>query len=98
MESEVGGVVERSNRAEVRNPLLSLVSASRLQALPKESREALRDLLLDLRRDAHKKAEHSWKARKGPLAVYWRCVGVYAGHISRLLRDAREAPAAKRSA
>jgi hypothetical protein len=79
--------VSRSNRAEVRNPLLMLVSAELLQALPKDSRDALRALLMDLRRSAHEKAEHSWKTRKGPLALYWRCVAVYAGHISRLLRD-----------
>lgn len=79
--------VQRSNQAEVRNPLLMLVSAKRLQALPKDSRDALRALLMELRRAAHEKAEHSWRTRKGPLALYWRCVAVYAGHISRLLRD-----------
>lgn len=79
--------VSRSNRAEVRNPLLTLVSSKQLQALPKDSRAALRALLLDLRRAAHEKAEHSWRTRKGPQALYWRCVAVYAGHISRLLRD-----------
>ena len=84
-EDDVG--VERSNKAEVRNPLLALVSAERLQGLPKESRDALRALLLELRASAHEKAEHSWRKRKGPLAVYWRCVAVYAGHISRLVRD-----------
>jgi hypothetical protein len=87
--------VERSNKAEVRNPLLALVSARKLQALPKESRDALRALLLELRASAHEKAEHSWRKRKGPLAVYWRCVAVYAGHISRLLRDPQPQKAAR---
>lgn len=82
----VGQPVPRSSRPEVRNPMLALPSAGRLLQLDAPVRKLLRDLLLDLRREAHERAEASWKARKGPMAVYFRCVAVYAGHIARLLR------------
>ena len=50
------------------------------------ARRALRLALLDLRRDAQHRAEHQWRRHKGPMACYWRAVGVYAGHIARALR------------
>jgi hypothetical protein len=77
----------RSSRPEVRNPLLALPAAGRLRELNAPSRAALRVVLEDLRRDAHARAEASWRKRKAPQAVYWRAVGVYAGHLSRVLRD-----------
>ena len=77
---------ERSAAAEVRNPLLRLPAAQRLLELPADTREILAEILLDLSRDAHARAEVSWKSRKGPMALYWRCVGVYARHFSRLVR------------
>lgn len=80
----------RSLRPEVRNPVLALPAARRLAALDPASRAALRAVLEDLRRDAHARAETSWKRRKGPLAMYWRAVGVYAGHLSRVLRDRKD--------
>lgn len=78
---------ERSVSAEVRNPLLKLKAATKLKSLSPEVRAALRAVLMELRAEAHAKAEASWKARKGPMAVYFRAVAVYAGHIARLLRD-----------
>jgi hypothetical protein len=77
----------RSNRPEVRNPVLALPSARRLHQLDPASRAALRAVLEDLRRDAHPRAETHWRARKGWSAAYWRAVGVYSGHLSRALRD-----------
>jgi hypothetical protein len=77
----------RSSRPEVRNPVLALPAARRLRELDAPSRAALRAVLEDLRRDAHARAEKSWRARKGLLGAYWRAVGVYAGHLSRALRD-----------
>lgn len=78
---------QRSVSAEVRNPLLSLKASERLKSLSPEVRKALRALLMELRAEAHAKAEASWLKRKGPMAVYFRAVAVYAGHIARLLRD-----------
>ncbi|MEI9995157.1 MAG: hypothetical protein WDM91_11220 [Rhizomicrobium sp.] len=68
------------------NPLAHLPAAKGLLALPPEVRGALRQLLLDLRIDAAARAQHSWKKNKGPMAVYWKAVSVYAGWIARLLR------------
>jgi hypothetical protein len=78
---------QRSVSAEVRNPLLGLQAAEGLKSLSPEVRQALRALLMELRAEAHAKAEASWLKRKGPMAVYFRAVAVYAGHIARLLRD-----------
>lgn len=79
--------VARSNRTDVRNPVSKLPGVARLRALSPQQRAALREILMDIRKDAHANAEKCWKFRKGPLAVYWRAVGVYSGHIARLLRD-----------
>lgn len=77
---------ERSSTPVVRNPLLALPSMAKLQALDPASREALRGLLMELRADAHRQAERSWRKHKGPMAAYWKAVAVYAGHIARALR------------
>ncbi len=79
-------MVERSNRREVRNPVLALPSIQRLQDLPPEAREAVRDLLGDLVIDARERAQASWIKNKGPMAAYWKAVGAYAHHIKRALR------------
>lgn len=84
----------RSNSAEVRNPLLALPSAQRLQQLPPEVRELLRDILMEIRVDANIKAEASWRKSKGPIACYWRAVSTYALHLARVLRPRRAPPAA----
>ncbi|HUD30171.1 hypothetical protein HJG53_16270 [Sphingomonas sp. ID1715] len=75
----------RSNRAEVRNPILTLPAVARLRALDPETRGMLRDLLLELQQDARERAEASWRSRKPPLAAYWAACGVYAGHIARAI-------------
>ena len=76
----------RSNRPDVRNPLLALPSAEAIRALPDATRAALRALLLDIRRDAQARAETCWKRHKAPMAAYWKAVAVYAGHTARLAR------------
>ena len=58
----------------------------RFGALPAPAREALRGALLDLRKDAARRAQHQWRRNKGPMALYWKVVSVYAGHIARALR------------
>jgi hypothetical protein len=77
----------RSNRADVRNPLLALPAMTRLRALPMPVREALRALLLDLSDDARARADKCWRTRKAPMAVYWKVVAVYARHTARALRS-----------
>jgi len=76
----------RSNRADVRNPILLLPSAQRLAELDPATRAELRSLLLELRADAQKRAEDCWRRHKAPMAAYWKAVACYAGHISRTLR------------
>jgi hypothetical protein len=75
----------RSNRIDVRNPILALPAAVDLQALPTESREALRRLLLSLADDAGARAQKCWRTHKAPMAVYWKAVAVYAKHIARAI-------------
>jgi hypothetical protein len=79
-------VVVRSNRAGVRNPVLSLPGASKLQDLPADSQAALRAVLMDISADAARRAEQSWRKHKGPMAAYWKAVSVYAKHTARALR------------
>ena len=40
-------------------------------------------------RDAAVRAEQSWRKKKGPMAVYWKAVSVYAKHIGRALKGSR---------
>lgn len=75
----------RSSRAEVKNPLLKLGSAEQIRNLPPETRLALAVLLRDLSRDARQRADRSWRQNKAPMAVYWKAVSVYAGHLGRVL-------------
>ena len=58
----------------------------RFRCLPQDSRDALRDALLDLRYDAQVRAEYCWRKHKAPMALYWKVVGVYAGHLARALK------------
>lgn len=64
----------------------------RFDDLPTPAREALRDALLALRTDALDRAQASWAAHKAPMALYWKVVGVYAGHLARALPRPRPAP------
>lgn len=78
----------RSNRAETRNPILSLPAVAKLRALDPTARMALQELLLELQQEARLRAEASWRSRKPPVAAYWAACGVYAGHISRAIGPA----------
>lgn len=55
-------------------------------ALPRDSRAALKAALIELRYDSLRRAEHSWRKHKAPMALYWKVVGVYAGHLSRAIK------------
>jgi hypothetical protein len=77
---------QRSAQAEVRNPVLALAATAKLQALPADQRALLAELLEELAQDAHQRAEEAWRRRKGPMAAYWRAVGVYGRHTGRAIR------------
>jgi histone deacetylase complex regulatory component SIN3 len=79
----------RSQRREVRNPILNLPAAQELAMLLREHpdlSETFQRLLLQLSVQADQQAEHSWGSRKPPLAAYWRSLAVYARHIVRAIR------------
>ena len=59
----------------------------RFAALPAPARDALRAALRDLREDALRRAELQWRRHKAPMAVYWKVVGVYAGHLRRAIPE-----------
>lgn len=82
-------IVARSNRREVRNPVLGLASVKRLLALPADQRELIADILGDLVIDARQRAQTSWLKNKGPMAAYWKGVGAYAHHFRRVCRMRR---------
>lgn len=78
----------RSTLPDVRNPMLALPGVSEaIASLAPDQRGALRKVLMALRADAQEKAAKSWRTHKAPMALYWKCVAVYAGHIARLLRS-----------
>lgn len=79
-------MADRSSRAEVRNPVLALPGIATLMDLPAPMREAFAVVLMDLSVSAAEKAQSSWRRNKGPMAVYWKAVSVYAKHIARALR------------
>jgi hypothetical protein len=76
----------RSNRADVRNPVLSLPALRALRGLDPRIRALLATLLKDLQHDARTRAQKSWDTRKPALASYWAAVGVYAGHLAKAVR------------
>jgi hypothetical protein len=78
-------VTARSSLAIIRNPVLALPAAQAILAQPLDLRLALAALLMDLGADAAAKAQHSWRRHKAPMALYWKCVSVYARHIARAL-------------
>lgn len=78
----------RSNKPDVCNPMLALLGVQEAAAsVPAEARHALYRILMALRADAQKKAAKSWRTHKAPMALYWKCVAVYAGHIAKLFRE-----------
>lgn len=77
--------MSRRIAAEVRNPVLSLPAAAGLATLPPQARDALRALLKEISADARIRAEKCWRTHKGPMALYWKCVAVYTGHIARAI-------------
>lgn len=78
--------MDRSARREVRNPVLGLEGAQALQNLEPGAKLALRYCLQSIQADARSRADLCWRKHKAPMAVYWKCVAVYAGHLARVLK------------
>lgn len=76
----------RSNRIEVRNPVLNLPHLERIKELDPDARKVLADILGDIAKDARGRAQESWRKNKAPMAAYWKAVSTYSGHIKRAVR------------
>lgn len=82
-------MIERSTRIEVRNPILALPGFRAIQSrLSDEARAALADICKAIQADARLRSDKCWRTHKAPMAVYWKAVSVYAGHIARAVRAA----------
>lgn len=80
---------DRSSLPEVRNPIVGLPGFASIKArMSPEARSGLADVCMEIRADAHARAEKCWRKHKAPMAAYWKAVAVYAGHIARALRAA----------
>lgn len=77
--------MKRSDRADVRNPVLALEAGRALSELDPAARQALSRVLRAISADARSRADKCWKTHKAPMAVYWKGVAVYAGHLARAL-------------
>ncbi|KZC83280.1 hypothetical protein AYR46_01480 [Sphingobium yanoikuyae] len=75
----------RSNRADVRNPVIMLPGFSALRRLDPATRASIAGALRSIQSDARAKADKCWRTHKAPMAVYWKGVSVYAGHIARAI-------------
>ncbi|MCD6674873.1 MAG: hypothetical protein LT106_18725 [Burkholderiaceae bacterium] len=76
----------RARRLRIIEDMMRGASGGRLRVLPPEAREALRAVLLDLRREAGAKKEAAQGRHKMWTATYWHVVAVYSLHIARALR------------
>lgn len=76
----------RDTLAETRNPLLKLPSVRKLIEMPEDSKAVMRQLCLELSREANEQAQYCWKKYKAPMAAYWKAVSVWAKHFARLLK------------
>lgn len=73
-----------ANTLEKQNPLLKLPAARRICSMPEEFRREWKQLRLELKAQAAKKANGNWNKRKYMNTAYWKVVPVYAGHAARL--------------
>lgn len=78
-------MTDRSSRADVRNPVLALPGVAALRALDPSTRAIIAAALREIQTDARERADKCWKTHKAPMALYWKAVGVYAGHLARAL-------------
>jgi hypothetical protein len=83
-------MADRSTRREVRNPLVALPGFGLLLDQPADVRVALGAALRSIQADARDRAEKAWRTHKGPMALYWKAVSVYAGHLARIIEKGRE--------
>lgn len=81
-------MIARSNRAEVRNPVLALPAAKAIVELLADNPElsaAFRDLLKELSSDMADRGERAWNKSKAPMATYWKSGSIIVKHIRRAI-------------
>lgn len=84
----------RSNRAEVRNPLLALPEIREaFAALPADSQDALRIALKAMSNNFRARGNEAWRKHKPPMAAYWKGNAVYARHLALAARQMGDAEA-----
>ncbi|MBB3641147.1 hypothetical protein [Variovorax atrisoli] len=77
------GPAARSNRADVRNPMLKLPEVrNEFDALPPEARAALVTMLRVVSRLCRENAVHAYKTRKPPMFTYWQGLAVNTRHLA----------------
>ncbi len=81
---------ERSNRADVRNPMLALPEVQAFAALPDDSRKALRDALNAFSKACRERGNECWRRHKPPMAAYWKANAVNARHLAKALNQTRD--------
>lgn len=80
----------RSNRADVRNPILGLPAAlAAIDQLDPDQADALAKILEAISAEARDRANELWRKHKAPMAAYWKAKAVDARHIARALRSQR---------
>lgn len=78
-------MTERSNRPEVRNPLLALPAAQELSAIlanHPDLRASFKRLCRQLKAQCREQEANAIKRRKGPMVQYWMSTGTWAGHLA----------------
>jgi hypothetical protein len=84
--------MQRSNRADVRNPLAAdpevLAMMQQLAAEHPAAAIALRAALKAMSAKWRVQAEHAWRKHKGPMATYHKANAVNARHLAQLLKPA----------
>lgn len=71
----------------MKNPLLNAPEVQeRFEALPADSRQALKAFCRWLYLHARAEADRCWNQSKAPLAVYWKAVAAWSYHLSRTIK------------
>lgn len=90
-------MIARSSRSDVRNPVLALPGVVALRELDPSTRAVIAGALREIQADARVRADKCWRTHKAQMALYWKAVGVYAGHLARALSSENKSIAGGRS-
>ncbi len=80
---------DRSNRADVRNPMLAIPEVIALKDLPDNVRWALARALAGCSTAFRTRGNEAWRKHKPPMAAYWKANAVNFRHLALAVRPAR---------